>query len=79
LAGRGWIEVLGLSALGRKDAALAALKAGVDAGYDQQIDDLQVDPLLADVRTDPRFAAILAPARASAAAKVDAARRAGLL
>jgi hypothetical protein len=51
----------------------------VDAGYAQGLRDLDVDPLLAGLRRDPRYERILAPARAKAAAQVEAARKAGLL
>jgi hypothetical protein len=79
IAARGWLEVLGHAQLGQTDAAFAALKRGVDAGYYLGIPDLDVDPLLAGLRKDPRYASILAPARARAAAQVEAARREGLL
>jgi tetratricopeptide (TPR) repeat protein len=79
VAARSWLEVLAHEARGDRKAALDALQRGVDAGYVQQIADLDADPLLADLHKDPRYARILAPARAVAAAKVDQAREAGLL
>jgi TolB-like protein len=79
VAGRGWSGVSAAAALGNHAAALAALRAGVDAGYAQGLRDLDVDPLLAGLRRDPRYERILAPARAKAAAQVEAARKAGLL
>ena len=79
VAGRGWMEVLGHAQLGEHDAALAALQQGIDAGNVQRLALLDIDPLLADLRKDPRFEAIMAPARAKAAAQVAAARKAGLL
>ena len=79
VAGRGWMEVLGHAQLGEHDAALAALQQGIDAGNVQRLALLDVDPLLADLRKDPRFEAIMAPARGKAAAQVAAARKAGLL
>jgi len=51
----------------------------VDAGYFQLIADLDSDPLLSDLHKDPRYNRILAPARAKAAAQIEAARKAGLL
>ena len=41
--------------------------------------ELDSDPLLAQLRADPRYGQILAPARIRAAAQVSAARAAGLL
>jgi len=77
--GRNWIEVVGHEYLGERDAALQALKQGVDAGYFQLLADLEEDPFLDDLRKDPRYERVLAPARAKAAAQVEAARKAGLL
>jgi len=79
VAGRGWIESVGHAQLGENDAALASIQRAIDAGFFLRVHGLEVDPLLADLRKDPRFAAIIAPARARAAAQVEAARRAGLL
>jgi adenylate cyclase len=79
VAHRGWIDVLGHEALGDRDAAIAALRQGVEAGFAQDIADLDVDPLLADLRRDPRYERTIAPARAMARAQVDAAREAGVL
>lgn len=78
-AGRGWMEVIAHEALGDRAAALAALQRGVDAGFAQLISGMDVDPMLADLRRDPRYERILAPSRAMARAQVDAAREAGLL
>jgi tetratricopeptide (TPR) repeat protein len=79
VAGRGWIEVVGHARLGDKDAAFAAMQRAIDAGFFQRLAWLDADPLLADLRKDPRYAAITAPARAAADAQVAAARKAGLL
>jgi hypothetical protein len=74
-----WFDVQGLEALGRRDAAFAALQSGVEAGYFQLIADLDADPLLAQMREDPRYARITSPARAKADEQIEAARKAGLL
>jgi len=77
--GRAWTQVAGSEYLGDREAALQALQHGVDAGFFQGIAALDSDPLLADLRQDPRYHRILRPARAKAAAQVDAAHSAGLL
>ncbi|HEY2345668.1 MAG TPA: hypothetical protein VGH80_07280 [Xanthomonadaceae bacterium] len=74
-----WDEVEFLVALGERDEAFATLQRDVDTGYFLDIPELDVNPALADFREDPRYAQILAPARAKAAAQVAAARAAGLL
>ena len=79
IAGRGWSGVIAAVALEDSPAAFAALRDGVDAGYIQGLGDLDADPLLGDLRRDPRYRAILAPARMKAATQVEAARKAGLL
>ena len=79
VAGRGWLDALALDHLGQRDEAFAALRAAVDEGYSLGLADLDADPLAAGLRSDPRYARILAPARARAAAEVEAARAAGLL
>ena len=79
VAGRGWMESVAYVQLGENDAALASMQRAVDAGFFLGLRALDIDPLLADLRKDPRFAAIIAPARARAATQVEEARRAGLL
>ena len=79
IAGRGWLDVLGYAQLGETEQAFAALRDGVDHGYFLELADLDANPLLAGLRTDPRYMKILAPARSRAAAQVEAARRAELL
>ncbi len=79
IGGRAWTQVEGNQHLGNHEAALRALRQGVDAGFFQGIADLDCDPLLAALRKDPRYGRTIAPARAKAAAQVQAARAAGLL
>ncbi|HVR82024.1 MAG TPA: hypothetical protein VHF02_08070 [Luteimonas sp.] len=77
--GRSWLDVYAYAYLGEPDRAFAALQDGVNSGYFLGIAELDSDPLLINLRADPRYAEILAPARAKAAAQVNAARTAGLL
>jgi TolB-like protein/Tfp pilus assembly protein PilF len=74
-----WSDVVIHAALGEHEQAITALKLGIAEGYFLDIAYLDVDPLLAELRSDPRYQQILAPARAKAAAQVEAARKAGLL
>jgi TolB-like protein len=79
VAGRTWDVAIAYAQLGDMDRAFAEMQTAVDAGYFLGIADLDAQPLAAALRADPRYAKILAPARARAAAQVDAARAAGLL
>ena len=79
LAGRSWNVAIAYAQLGDIDRAFAEMRAAVDAGYFLGIAELDAQPLAKPLRADPRYARILAPARARAAAQVDAARAAGLL
>ena len=79
IAGRGWLDVLAYAQLGEPDHAFDALRDGVDHGYFLELADLDTNPLLAALRTDPRYMEILAPARTRATAQVEAARQAALL
>ncbi len=74
-----WWDVLAFELLGDREQAIAALERGAAAGVILDLSGLDAHPLLAGLRTDPRFAKILAPARARAAAQVAAAHAAGLL
>jgi len=79
IGGRGWLDVVAQAQLGNADAAFAALQDGVEGGYCLGLAELDANPLLAGLRRDPRYARILAPARARAGAQIDEARRRGLL
>jgi len=74
-----WWDVVAFEFLGDRDQAIAALGRGVAAGVILDLWVFDADPLLAGLRADPRFAKLLAPARARAAAQVAAAQAAGLL
>ena len=74
-----WWSVVMLVALGDRERAFAALQKGVADGLFLDLVPLDHDPTLAEFRKDPRYQQILAPARAKAAAQVEAARKAGLL
>ena len=77
--GRSWLDVLAYAAIGEDDKALAALQQGVSEGYYLNVAELDAAPMLVRVRANPRFAAILAPARARAAAEIAKARALKLL
>ena len=50
-------EACDYALLGDKDAALAALNRAAEAG--QQVDDMKLDPELDNIRSDPRYIALL--------------------
>jgi serine/threonine protein kinase/tetratricopeptide (TPR) repeat protein len=77
--GQGWQRAEGYELLGERDMALAALKEGVDAGFFLELSDLDANPRMAALRTDPRYASTLAPARRRLAAEIAKLRTAGLL
>jgi TolB-like protein len=79
VADRGWLDVQAYAELGDMDRAFAALQEGVDSGFFLIIAELDGFPQLAELRADPRYMKILAPARARAAAQMEAARVAGVL
>ena len=74
-----WRVVLGHELLGEREQAFAALERRVAGGDFIGLYLLDADPLLADLRADPRYERILAPARAKAAEQVRLARETGLL
>jgi tetratricopeptide (TPR) repeat protein len=74
-----WWDVIAFTLLGESDKSIAALQEGVAAGTVLDIATLDHDPLLKDLRADPRYETTVAPARARAAAQVKAAHDAGLL
>jgi len=74
-----WYDVIALALQGDVDQALDGLERGVAAGVVLDITGLDTIPLLRNLRADPRYEKIIAPARARAAAQVAAAKAAGLL
>ena len=74
-----WQGVLGYALLGARDQAFAVLQQRVADGEFVGLVHLDTDPLLAELRADPRYERIVAPARAKAAEQVRLAREAGLL
>jgi TolB-like protein/tetratricopeptide (TPR) repeat protein len=74
-----WGEVIGRDLLGQRDLALAALRRVVDAGGFVDLVILDKDHAFASLRADPRYEAIVAPARAKAAEQVQLAKEARLL
>jgi tetratricopeptide (TPR) repeat protein len=79
IAGVGWIDVSALTAAGEIDQAIASLQKGTSEGVFLGIAQLDRDAMLAPLRADPRYEAIVAPARLKARREVDRARAAGLL
>jgi TolB-like protein/Tfp pilus assembly protein PilF len=77
--GAQWDAVTMHVALGENEQAFDILKQGVGDGYFLDLVILDGDPLLAELRRDPRYEQILAPARAKVAEQMTAARAAGLL
>ena len=79
LFGRGWWDVYADALLDDMPQACNALHAAVASGYFLDLAQIDVDPMLANLRVQPCYQRELAPARVRAAAQVDAARAAGLL
>ena len=77
--GRRWYDVHAYGLLGEVDQACHALQATVASGFYLDIAEIDVAPWLAPLRAKPCYQQALAPARAKAAAQVEAARKAGLL
>ena len=77
--GRRWWDVYAFALLGELDQACAAVQATVASGFFLDIAEIDVAPWLAPLRARPCYEQGLAPARAKAAAQVEAARKAGLL
>jgi TolB-like protein len=77
--GRRWWDVYALALLDELDQACDALQATVASGFFLDIAEIDVAPWLAPLRAKPCYEQALAPARAKAAAQVEAARKAGLL
>lgn len=76
---RSWYDALIYNLLGDQQSACGALRDAVEHGYFINLDRLDHDPLIADLRALSCYQPTLAPARARAAAQVEAARKAGLL
>jgi hypothetical protein len=79
VAAYAWWDVLAFELLGERERAIAALERGVGAGIILDIKNLDTSPLLVDLRSDPRYEKIIAPARERMAAQIAAAQAAGLL
>jgi serine/threonine protein kinase/tetratricopeptide (TPR) repeat protein len=77
--GRSWLDVGAFGVIGEDGKALDALQQGVSEGFFLDLDELDQAPMLARLRANPRYAAIVAPARARAAAEVAKARALKLL
>jgi hypothetical protein len=77
--GRGWQDVYAWAALGEPAKACASAREAVAAGMFLGLLSFDHSPALAELRKQPCLTAALAPARAKAAAQVEAARKAGLL
>ncbi len=74
-----WYEPVALAMLGERDAAISALKNAVANGHFLDLDTLDADVLMSGLHTDPRYEAMVTPARAKAAEQVRLAQAAGLL
>ena len=79
VVGRQWWEAFAHAQLDDIAGACAALQDAVANGFFLDLPQLDANPFMAQLRADPCYERNLAPARASAAAQVEAARSAGLL
>jgi len=77
--GRRWYDVDAYALLGELDRACQAVQETVASGFFLDIAVIDTTPWLAPLRAKPCYQQALAPARAKAAAQVEAARKAGLL
>ena len=73
-----WWDVIGYTLLGDRDGAIAALERSA-SGPALDLAQLEHDPLLADLRSDPRYEKAVAPLRARTQKQIADAKAAGLL
>jgi len=68
------IETEALALRGDKDAALAALRRAIDAGWRWDWWQVETDPTLAAIASEPEFAAMIAEVKADLAAQLERVR-----
>ena len=74
-----WWDVIGYTLLGDLDAAIAVLQRDIASEPALDLAQLEHDPLLADLRSDPRYEKTVAPLRARTQKQIADAKAAGLL